>query len=37
MNDSQIAGMTNFDWAGLWQQSQGVVMGFGSSFFTSGA
>jgi len=29
MNDSQIAGMTNFDWAGLWQQSQGVVMGFG--------
>ncbi|RLA33393.1 MAG: mechanosensitive ion channel family protein [Gammaproteobacteria bacterium] len=21
--------MTNFDWAGLWQQSQGVVMGFG--------
>ncbi len=29
MNDSQIAGMGNIDWAGLWQQSQGVIMGFG--------
>lgn len=29
MNDSQIAGMSNIDWAGLWQQSQGVIMGFG--------
>ncbi len=29
MNDSQTASMSNFDWAGLWQQSQGVVMGFG--------
>ncbi len=29
MNDSQIAGMSNIDWAGLWQQSQSVIMGFG--------
>jgi len=29
MNDSQIASMGNIDWAGLWQQSQGVIMGFG--------
>ncbi len=29
MNDSQIARMGDIDWAGLWQVSQGVIMGFG--------
>jgi small conductance mechanosensitive channel len=29
MNDSQIAGMANFDWTGLWQQIQSAGLGFG--------
>jgi small conductance mechanosensitive channel len=28
MNDSQLAGMANFDWQGLWQQVQGAGMDF---------